>query len=189
MKNLIFLTIIFLFFSLGFSQEKNFHRPDPQGITDFLAGKLDLSPQQREKIKKAVEKKAVEFDKVNSKYVKKEAEIEALKKEMEPMALKMEEIYKSLPETVIPFLDDAQKVKFEELRKPPKREPAEVKDAPPSPDGKKRKLVKRKKSAAGAVAEPSKENKEEKKEQPPVSSNKEEVKSQTNQAEVDIFYP
>lgn len=191
----IFAIIFISFFlcDMSFSQDKKFHRPDPQGITDFLTGKLELSPKQQEKIKKAVEKKAEEFDKINSKYSKKEAEIEKIKKEMEPMASQMETIYKSLPETVIPFLDDAQKAKFEELRKPKKKEPEVRQDEKQDEKsdtvktGKKRILVKKKKPSVQTSekqAEPAKTEKTS------VQTKESKPKEEKKPAEeIDIFYP
>lgn len=191
-KTLLFF--IFLFqLSFSFSQDKNFHRPDPQGITDFLSGKLQLSPQQQEKIKKAVEKKASEFDKINAKYIKKNEELSAIKKEMEPLETKLAEIYASLPETVIPFLDDAQKAKFDELRKPKKKTEPAAADSSQAPQsavasdgkGKRKKIIKRKKSEAPAPASASAEQPVEK----PDIKAEEKKEEPKPKEELDIFYP
>lgn len=187
-KTLLFFVFLFQL-SFSFSQDKNFHRPDPQGITDFLSGKLQLSPQQQEKIKKAVEKKASEFDKINARYIKKSEELSAIKKEMEPLETKLAEIYASLPETVIPFLDDGQKAKFDELRKPKKKAKPLAADSSqasqPAEDAKKKKIIKRKKSEAPAPAATSAEQPVEK----PDIKSEEKKEEPKPKEELDIFYP
>ncbi len=181
-----FLLIVFLFPLYCLSQDKSFHRPDPQGIVDFLSGKINLSTEQKGKIKKAIEKKAAEFDKVNAKYLKKNEEIAAIKKEILPLESKMVEIYNSLPETVIAFLDDAQKAKFDELRKPKKKpEPPAVDKNNDKSENKisaKKKIKKIKRpptSLTKPVTESIAENKEAN------ASTPDKVKEQ----ELDIFYP
>lgn len=188
MKKCVFLSLLFIFPIYCFSQEKSFHRPDPQGITDFLSGKLDLSIEQKEKIRKAVEKKAEEFDKLSAKYIKKSNEIAAIKKEMEPLELKMTEIYNSLPETVMAFLDDAQKAKFDELRKPKKKPESTTLNKNDLNDESKtsgKKKIKKIKRPADSTA-----NSDTDKTKSSTADKVEEKKSKEPQEqELDIFYP
>jgi len=118
----IFLAIIILSLSLHSQESKKHFRPQPQEIVNFLTPKLELNNKQQEKIKKALEKEAQKYDKLDLEFKNKISNPKIKTEELNKISNKMFEIYNNIPNTINKYLDKNQKIKFDELRNPQKKE-------------------------------------------------------------------
>jgi len=166
-------TFLFLLVSIltlpAFSQEETadpgIQRPDSARILNSISADLKLSSKQEEKIAKAMDRKTKDFDKTLADYEKNMKELKKFEYKVNELKYEMLKINKALPDVIREFLDDEQKIKFDEKLnpKPAKEEPKELKGgkAGGTPAGtgaqpkKKKRVLVRKKKAQPKAAQPS----------------------------------